>query len=62
MNVHFLLFFVPLPWLDHIPFELLLFGLSRYEMPEKTIALECLVFEICTVFIIHCVVSHDWIT
>ena len=30
------------------PFELLLFGLSRYIMPEKMRALACLVFEIST--------------
>ena len=60
----FLTFFVPLQCLDHIPFELLLFGLSRYEMPEKIRALACLVFEISTVihvFITHCVVSRDWV-
>ena len=64
MNVNFFTFFVPLPWLDHIPFELLLFGLSRYEMPEKIRALACLVFEISAiihVFITHCLVSSDWI-
>ena len=57
-------FFTPLICLDHIPFRLLLFGLSRYELPEKIIALACPVFEISTVihvFIIHCVVSRDWI-
>ena len=60
----FFTFFVPLQCLDHIPFELLLFGLSRYEMPEKIRALACLVFEISTVihvFITHCLVSRDWI-
>ena len=60
----FFTFFAPLPWLDHIPFELLLFGLSRYKMPEKFRALACLVLEISTVihlFITHCVVSHDWV-
>ena len=60
----FFTFFVPLPWLDHIPFELLLFGLSRYKMSEKIRALACLGFEISTVihlFITHCVVSRDWI-
>ena len=34
-------------------------------MPEKIRALACPVFEISTVihvFIIHCVVSHDWMT
>ena len=60
----FFTFFVPLPWLDHIPFELLLFGQSRFEMPEQFRALACLVFEISTVihvFITHCVVSSDWV-
>ena len=31
--------FAPLQCLDHIPFELLLFGLSRYSTPEKMRAL-----------------------
>ena len=40
--------FAPLQCLDHIPFELLLFGLSRYSTPEKMRALACLVPEIST--------------
>ena len=44
----FFSFFFPLPYLDHIPFELHLFGLSRYMMPEKMRALACLVLEIST--------------
>ena len=54
----FFTFFVPLPWLDHIPFELLLFGRLRYKMPEKIRALACLVFEISTV--IHLFITHVW--
>ena len=56
--------FVPLQCLDHIPFELLLFGLLRYKLPEKIRAPACLVFETSTeihLFITHCVVSCDWI-
>ena len=40
--------------LDHIPFELLLFGPTRYEIPEKIRALACPLFEISTVkFYVH---------
>ena len=35
--------------LDHIPFELLLFGPTRYEISEKIRALACPLFEISTV-------------
>ena len=41
--------FAPLTCLDHIPFELLLFGLARYEISEKIRALTCPLFEISTV-------------
>ena len=60
----FFTFFAPLTCLDHIPFELLLFGPTRYEISEKIRALACLVFEISTVihvFITHCLVSRDWV-
>ena len=40
----FFTFFVPLPWMDHTPFQLLVFILSRFEMPEKIRALARLVF------------------
>ena len=36
-------------WLDHIPFELLLFGPTRYKISEKIRALACPLFEISTV-------------
>ena len=42
-------FFTPLTCLDHIPFELLLFGPTRYEISEKIRALACPLFEISTV-------------
>ena len=42
----FFTFFVPLTCLDHIPFELLLFGPTRYEISEKIRALACPLFEI----------------
>ena len=47
----FFTIFAPLTCLDHIPFELLLFGLTRYdyEISEKIGALTCLLFEISTV-------------
>ena len=46
----FFTFFDPLTCLDHIPFELLLFGPTRYEIFEKKIrALACPLFEISTV-------------
>ena len=45
----FFTIFAPLTCLDHIPFELLLFGLTRYEISEKIGALACLLFEISTV-------------
>ena len=49
----FFKFFAALPYLDHIPFGLLLFGLLRYDMPEKIRALACLVIEVSTVM--YCV-------
>ena len=50
----FFTFFVPLPCLDHIPFELHLFSLSRCMMPEKMRALVCLVLEISTkTYLVH---------
>ena len=55
IDVHFLnersffTFFALLTCLDHIPFELLLFGLTRYEISEKIRALACPLFEISTV-------------
>ena len=52
----FFTFVVPLPCLDHISFQLLLFGLSRCEMPEKVRALACMVLEISTV--IHVFNDH----
>ena len=46
--------FASLTCLDHIPFELLLFGPTRYEISEKIGALACLLFEISTVkFYVH---------
>ena len=45
----FFTFFAPLTCLNHIPFELLLFGPTRYEISEKIGALACLLFEISTV-------------
>ena len=42
----FLAFFTPSIFLDHFPFELLLFYPSRYESTVKIRALACLVFEI----------------
>ena len=42
-------FFAPLTCLDHIPFELLLFGPTRFESSEKTRAVACPLFEISTV-------------
>ena len=44
----FFTFFAPLTCLDHIPFELLLFGPTRYEISEKIGALAC------PVDIVHC--------
>ena len=44
----FFTFFAPLICLDHIPFELLLFGPTRYEISEKIRALACPLFEIFT--------------
>ena len=56
IDVHFFLnersfftFFAPLTCLDHIPFELLLFGPTRYEISEKIRALASPLFEISTV-------------
>ena len=45
----FFTFSAPLTCLDHIPFELLLFGPTRYEISEKIRALACPLFEISTV-------------
>ena len=45
----FFTFFTPLTDQDHIPFELLLFGPTRYEISEKIRALACPLFEISTV-------------
>ena len=45
----FFTFFAPLTCLDHIPFELLLFGPTRYEISEKIRTLACPLFEISTV-------------
>ena len=45
----FFTFFAPLTCLDHIPFELLLFGTTRYEISEKIRALAYQMFEISTV-------------
>ena len=45
----FFTFFAPLTCLDHIPFELLLFGPTRYEISEKIRALAYPLFEISTV-------------
>ena len=41
-------FFAPLTYLDHILFELILFGPTRYEISEKIRALACPLFEIST--------------
>ena len=56
IDIHFFLnersfctFFAPLTCLDHIPFELLLFGPTRYEISEKIRALACPLYEISTV-------------
>ena len=55
INVHFLnersffTFFAPLTCLDHIPFDLILFGPTRYEISEKIRALAYPMFEISTV-------------
>ena len=55
IDVHFLnersffMFFALLTCLDHIPFEQLLFGPTRYEISEKIRALACLLYEISTV-------------
>ena len=46
----FLTFFAPLTCVDHIPFELLLVGRTRYEISEKIRALACPLFEISTVY------------
>ena len=45
----FFTFFSPLTCLDHIPFDLLLFGPTRYEISEKIRALAYPMFEISTV-------------
>ena len=45
----FFTIFASLTCLDHTPFELLLFGPTRYEISEKIGALACLLFEISTV-------------
>ena len=45
----FFTFFALLTCLDHIPFELLLFCLTRYEISEKIRSLACPLFEISTV-------------
>ena len=44
----FFMFFALLTCLDHIPFEQLLFGPTRYEISEKIRALACLVCRIGT--------------
>ena len=56
IDVHFFLnersfftFSALLTCLDHIPFELLLFGPMRYEISEKIRALACPLHEISTV-------------
>ena len=50
LNEHsFFTFFAPLTCLDHSPIVLLLFGPTRYEVPEKIKALACPPFEISTV-------------
>ena len=41
--------FAPLTCMDHIPFELLLFGPTGYEISEKIRALACPLFEISIV-------------
>ena len=45
----FFTFFCPLTCLDHIPFDLLFFGPTRYEISEKIRALACPLFEISTI-------------
>ena len=45
----FFTFFAPLTCLDHIPSDLLFFGLTRYEISEKIRVLACPLFEISTV-------------
>ena len=45
----FFMFFAPFTCLDHIPFDLLLFGPMRYKIAEKIRALACPLFEISTV-------------
>ena len=45
----FFTFFALLTCLDHIPFELILFGPMRYEISEKIRALACPLYEISTV-------------
>ena len=49
----FFMFFAPLTitCLDHIPFELLLFGPTRYENSEKIRVLACQLFEISEVYV-----------
>ena len=44
----FFTFFALLTCLDHIPFELLLFGQTRYKISEKIRALACPLYEIST--------------
>ena len=48
-ELSFFTFFAPLTCLNHIPFDLLFFGPTRYEISEKIRALECPLFEISTV-------------
>ena len=45
----FFTFFAPLTCVDHIPFELLWFGSTRYEIFEEIRALACPLFAISTV-------------
>ena len=45
----FFTFFALSTCLDHIPFEPLLFGPTRYEISEKIRALACPLYEISTV-------------
>ena len=45
----FFTFFALLTCLDHIPFELLLYGPTRYEISEKIRALACPLYEISTI-------------
>ena len=54
----FFTFFAPLTCLDHIPFELLLFGPTRYEISEKSRALACPLFELSTVNFFRDLVSR----